>query len=186
MVGRCAVLVLAACGSGAPSLPTNTAIGAANTSPVTNCTQPTRAREPLPRVELELRATPGDIDTLRARLPGVWDGHAFDIDGELGQPGVTPRAGDAEVACFDPSGTLEYVRTSADSTCSPRTRRYSLERDDDTGGELVLRVDVGGGCPGDAGYETPYRRLYDVSRLDDRVLVLVDGSTAAVTAYRRR
>lgn len=183
---------LAACGGAPPLLaspPTDTR--AATRTVESQCTRRVTPTEPLSRKELEHEAAPSDAAAAHDQLLGVWDGHAFSLDGELGEPGRDPEAEDVRTVCFDAGGRLtspesREVEPAPRPGCVPRSRTYSVRREEEAGNLLVLEVRLTGGCPGDAGYTEPYLSLYYVHRLDDRFLVLIDGVTAEVSGYRRR
>lgn len=153
-----------------------------------SCRPPRASPAQLSRVELEARRVPRDLVAADALLRGAWDGYAFRLDGELGQPGSTPEADEELVTrCFGPADRLTDASESAPGPgCAPVMRSFTLVRDPEEPTELMLVVHIRGGCPGDAGHEAPYAHPYRVSRLDDRFLVLVSGVTAAVTGYARR
>ncbi len=161
---------------------------AANT---TICKSSPTGVEPITAAELERAVTPPDDAAARTLLLGPWTGHAFALDGPIGQPGSNPEPGTADARCFDVDGHAS-VRADADHSardggdCKPRSRTYRIRRDEEAGDELVLEERLSGGCPDDAGYDRPYVHPYYVSRLDERFLVLVDGVTGNVTGYRRR
>jgi len=179
------------------------------TTPVNEpqCALRTTPVPPLSREELELETAPAEDEAAQALLVGIWDGHAYLLDGELGQPGSNPEPAGAETACFVAHGPVRMLADDREdgvvtqlvdedeatedapappTGCTPRSRTYTLRREPQAANQLWLRVRSTGGCPGDASYAAPYTHVFNVHRLDDRFLVVSSGATGAVTAYRRR
>lgn len=197
MVGDCLIHVhhrlapvvtlasLLGCGASPAVPPANNSVARApepRTSP--GCTL-VAANEPLSREELELKAAPEPVEEARALLVGTWDGYHFMLDNELGHSSAPPRPDGFITGCFA-SGRVTLPHEATKPGCGPRTRTYTLVREPDGGNALTLYVERRGGCPNDAGFHQPYRSPYYVHRLDDKVLVLIDGVTGGVTGYRRR
>jgi hypothetical protein len=199
LIPRLCAIGVTACG-GATSQPERPSI--ANTAEGTPrravdariCTSLPSEVEPIAVAELEREVTPRDTPTARTLLLGPWTGHTFLLDGELGQPGSQPQRSDYEAWCFDvdgrvskgpiPRGTDDMPDDAPE--CKPRSRSYAIRRDDEAGGLLVLEETMRGGCPDSAGFYEPYVHPYQVSRLDEQFLVLIDGVTGRVGGYRRR
>jgi hypothetical protein len=190
------LLGLIACGGAPPAAPGASSGISASPPPVEPhvCASPRTPVTALARAELEQVALPADPRAAEQRLAGIWDGHLFDLGvDELEQPGSQPSAQSAETLCFDHDGELtKLAPPSTDDdgepvqTCVVRSRTYSLQQDPDGSPGLELRVVSSGGCPGDASFGGSYTSAYYIRRLDDRFLVLIDGSTGVVSGYRRR
>lgn len=210
------IVILTACANRAPR-PAEPVAVAPSSAPAREpqCVLPTAPVAPLSQRDLEHEATPADDGVANDLLVGIWDGHAYDLDGELGQPGSDPRPAQPVSACFSARGLLATLADTPEHGpvahllagdddddeddnndnhgesaprpgCTPRSRTYTLRREPQAGNQLWLTIRTTGGCPGDASYASPYEHVFNVHRLDERVLVVSSGATAAVTAYRRR
>jgi hypothetical protein len=161
-----AIAALAACAAPAAPAP----IG--NTAPPpAPAPAPLPAAAPIPREEIARAGVPPAAE-VAAALVGRWDGRRYGYDSErgfAGEPGDSPRI----VRVFGPDGRYREIVDGCE-----RSGRYrvALERTDQ-----VLYLARERDCHGQGPYEYPSY----IHRLDADLLVLVDGVTAGVSAYRR-
>jgi hypothetical protein len=194
--GPLGLLGLIACGGAPPAAPGATNASSASPPPVEPhvCATPRTPVTALARAELLQVALPADPRAAEQQLVGIWDGHVFDLGvDELEQPGSKPSAQSAETLCFDQDGQLTKLAPANANddgepakACVVKSRTYSLQQDPDGASGLELRIVSSGGCPGDASFGGSYTSANYIRRLDDRFLVLIDGSTGVVSGYRRR
>jgi hypothetical protein len=125
----------------------------------------------IPREDIARHVVPSTLDAVRELLAGRWDGRSYDYDAGQGFSGV---AGDSprHVLVFGRDGTYRWHLACEHGGNYLVTR----ERDD-----VVVYRDRRYTCHG------PDHDTYPsyVHRLDDELLVLIDGMSGGVSAYRR-
>jgi hypothetical protein len=104
-------------------------------------------------------------------LVGRWDGKSYGYDGD--SPTFEGEEGDSPHKRLELSPSGEYVVTGE----CPSAGRYDIKRED---GNVILTIEKRQSCA--PGAKT---LVYYVHHLDDDILVLIDGSTANVVAFRR-
>lgn len=132
------------------------------------------AASSIPRDEIALARPPASLAVGRQLLVGRWEGKRYDYDSEhafAGEEGSAPR----KVMELTAGGRYTIVEEGCATV-----GRYALEHHPESGYELRLSRERD--CRGDPPYEYPSY----VHRLDGEVLVLIDGVTAAVSAFRRQ
>ncbi len=169
LVVHAALVALVACGASTRETPRQiTPAPAAPRSP-----DPV---EPIPREELRLSHVPsGDEIAILAR--GRWIGRTYDYDGDSEDFAGEAGEGTREVLELAPLGRLRRGDCVGSWEIVPGGGGESFTAE--SGAELWLTLD--GGCPD----EQVRMRVFHVHRLDDGMLVLIDGSTANVIGYRR-
>jgi len=145
------------------------------TSPVNSTAEAQVARDPfdaIPREQMRVRAVPADDAEVLRLLAGRWNGKKYGYSGD--SPDFEGEEGDA------PRETLELGSQGVFSLyaeCSSRGH-YELEHE---GSDVLLTLTKDASCsPGGAK-----KGVYYLHHVDGDIVVLIDGSTAEVVAFRR-
>lgn len=163
-----ALCVLSACWRDSTPTVAHAAPGGAPPEPTV---QRDRRFVSIPREKMRSRSIPSDDAELLRLLAGYWEGKKYDYNGDT--PGFEGEEGDA------PRETLELRagRFKRLAECSS-LGRFAIEHQD---ADVVLTLNKEASCLGNG----PLVAVYYIHHLDPDILVLIDGSTANVLAYRR-
>jgi hypothetical protein len=126
---------------------------------------------PIPREEIARKVVPETAELARAAIAGTWEGRRYAYDSERGFAGVP---GDSDVFRLELGANGEYLRRGA---CD-HGGVYQIDHEH---GDLAITLDRRWTCRG----PDPYAYPSYIHRLDEDFLVLIDGMTAGVSAFRR-
>lgn len=116
-------------------------------------------------------------DEIATIAQGRWVGRSYDYDGDSEDFAGEAGEGERDVLELGPLGRFRRGSCIGSWMVVPGGGDEAFTAE--SGAELSLTLE--GGCP----EVQVRRRVYKVRRLDDGMLVLIDGATAGVLGYRR-